>query len=177
MTFLVVALVLTIPALAQESASYNLGEHVLNAGGHPANGAFLSSASYRIRLDALGDAVAGTALSGASFHADAGFVSAYPPPGLVDDVRFIDHDTMVWHPEKSVGVYNLYRDLLSALHSLGYGSCEQHSLEEATATDAASPPASDGYFYLVTAENRLNEVGSKGSDSDGAPRANAAPCP
>ena len=173
----VLILLLALPALAQQSASYKLEEHVFNAGGHPENGTYLTSATYRIRLDALGDAVAGTALAGASFHMDAGFVPAYPPPGLVGGLHFPDHDTMAWDSEKSVGVYNLYRDLVSNLLSLGYGNCEQHSLTGATAVDATSPPSSDGYFYLVTAENRLGEEGSKGSDSGGTQRANPAPCP
>ena len=176
-TLVAVALLLALPALAQESASYKLEEHVFNAGGHPSNGTVLTSASYQIRLDAIGDAIAGAALSGASFRMDAGFIPAYPPPGLVLGLHFLDHDTIAWDPEKSVGVYNLYRDLISNLLSLGYGDCEQHSLTDETATDGSSPPSGDGYFYLLTAENRVGEEGSKGSDSNGMQRANPAPCP
>ena len=42
---------------------------------------------------------------------------------------------------------------------------------------AAPVPAGNGYFYLVTARNRLWEEGTKGSSSAGAQRANPAPCP
>ena len=34
-----------------------------------------------------------------------------------------------------------------------------------------------GFLYLVTAENALDEEGSKGSDSAGVPRGNPVPCP
>jgi len=38
------------------------------------------------------------------------------------------------------------------------------------ATDASIPAAATGYFYLVTAENRLAEEGTKGSNSTGGER-------
>jgi hypothetical protein len=34
-----------------------------------------------------------------------------------------------------------------------------------------------GLFYLLTAENRLAEEGTIGTDSDGGERANDSPCP
>ena len=40
----------------------------------------------------------------------------------------------------------------------------------ATTTDGDTPSSSQGYFYLVTVENRLDEQGPKGIDSYGAPR-------
>jgi hypothetical protein len=165
------------PAFAQTSASYRLTEHAFNAGGHPAAGETPASASYRMSLHAIGDNALGEPLASASFHADGGFVVAYPPPGEVTELRFTDKQTMLWNPERSVGVYNLYRDLMSNLSSLGYGTCRLQDLAGETAFDTDEPNAGDGYFYLVTAENRLYEEGSKGFDSDGTVRANDAPCP
>ncbi len=67
--------------LAQQSASFKLEEHTFNAGGNPDQGAILTSASFRISLDAIGDAVAATGLTSASFQLDTGFLTGYPPPG------------------------------------------------------------------------------------------------
>jgi hypothetical protein len=177
--FALIALVLAValPAASQESPSFKLTEHVFNAGGHPAGGVTMGSASFRVSLDAIGESVVGGGLSGPTFHMDASFGAAYPPPGEVFGLRFLDDDTMVWEPERSVGVYNLYRDLVSALSGLGYGSCHLHDVPGTTADDTATPPTGDGYFYLVTAENRLGQEGTKGADSGGVGRPNPSPCP
>jgi hypothetical protein len=165
------------PSAAQQSASYKLTECTLNAGGHPANGVVLTSANRRLRLDAAGDPLVGTARASATFHADAGFTSAYPPPGQVLGLAFGDRTTLRWNAEKSVGSYNLYRDVLSALAGGDYGTCLQRDLPSETASDTGRPPTHSGWFYLVTARNRLNEEGTKGTNSAGAERPNSAPCP
>lgn len=162
-------------ATAQQSASFKLTEHAMNAGGHPADGVVLGSTSYRIRLDAIGDSVVAAALSSASFHMDAGFVSAYPPPGEVQAVRFTGKTGLSWDPEKSTGVYNLYRSPVSALPG-DYGACLQGSVASASASDAQSPVVGAAYFYLVTAENRLGEEGTRGYASGGTERI-GTPCP
>lgn len=179
-TTILLAILLAVPAqlgFAQTSASYKLTEHAFNAGGHPQDGTVLSSSSYRVRLDAIGDGVLGNALSSASFRMDGGFVGCYPPPGEVEGLRFADLETLVWDPDKSVGHYNLYRDDLDALDGLGFGACLTYDIDGESTTDADTPPAGDGYFYLVTAENRLAEEGTKGVWGGGATRANDAPCP
>jgi hypothetical protein len=170
-------LLLAGPALAQTSASYNLSEHVFNAGGHPEQGTVMASASYRVTLDSIGDGIGGPGLASASYRMDGGFPLRYPPPGEVLGLRFTDHQTLVWDPEKSVGSYNLYRDLFSSIAGLGYGNCEQQDLTGETTIDTDTPPSTDGYFYLVTAENRLAEEGTKGWDSVGTERFNPGPCP
>ena len=130
------ALLLVCPAFAQESASYKLKESVFNAGGDPSQGNVLSSTSYRIRLDAVGDSVAQTGLQGPSFHLDAGFVSAYPPPAEITGLRFLaDKFTLHWDAEKSVGAYNLYRGLLTALAGGSTWACLQASIAGEAATD------------------------------------------
>jgi hypothetical protein len=101
---------------------------------------------------------------------EVGFVPPYPPPGEVLGLRFSDKQTLQWDPEKSVGDYNLYRDLIGTLPSLGFGACHQQDLVDETATDPSVPAAGQGFFYLATAENRLDEEGSKGSRSDGIER-------
>jgi len=169
-------LLLAGPALAQESASFKLEEHVFNAGGHPEAGGALTSASFKISLDSIGEEVMAASLTSASFHMGGGFGTVYPPPGEVTGLRFTDKTTLVWDPEKSVGIYNLYRDLISNLAGLGFGNCQQQDLAAATATDADAVPLNDGFSYLATAENRLDEEGTKGFQSNGTQRLGTA-CP
>jgi hypothetical protein len=165
-------------AAGQQSASYRLEEHALNAGGRPADGVEATSVSYRITLDAIGQGVLGRDLSSASYRMDGGFVPAYPPPGEVTGVFLTDAVTLVWDPEPSAGHYNLYRDALTSLSGLGYGRCNRQRLTATTTTDPAVPsPPGEGYFYLVTAANRLHEEGTKGWDSFLDERPNPTPCP
>lgn len=162
-------------AAAQTSTSYRLEEYALNAGGTPSQGVVPTSASYSITLASIGDSVVGTGLSSTSFAADVGFDAAYPPPGEVAGtcgtagscLRFTDAQTLTWPAESSAGVYNLYRDLASNLTGLGYGQCEQQDLNGTTTTDGDPVPSGDGFFYLVTVENRLGEEGTKGFRVEG----------
>ena len=96
---------------------------------------------------------------------DGSFVAGYPPPGEIAGLSFSDVETLVWSTERSAGVYNIYRDSMSSLSSLGYGICEQQGLLTATTTDTDAVPVGEGFFYLVTVENRLGEEGTKGLDS------------
>lgn len=172
------AMALSQVALGQESPSYRLSEHTFNAGGRPADGDGAASASYRISLDSVGQGSVGPGPSSASYRMDGGFVAAYPPPGEVTGLLLTDEETLAWNPERSVGHYNLYRDLLGSLAGLGYGQCEQWGLTATTATDPEVPsPAGEGYFYLVTAANRLHEEGTKGWDSSLSERPNPSACP
>ena len=165
------------PALSQSSANFKLSEQVLNAGGNPSGGTVLSSPSFRISLDAIGDSVTGAALSSSAWRMDAGFVSGYPPPGEVLGLRFgPGRTTLLWNAERSVGSYNLYKGSLFAFLP-DYGVCTQSGLTAETATDAAVPPAGAGAFYLVTARNRLAEEGTKGFASSGVERSHGVPCP
>ncbi len=172
----VLAWMLGTVALAQESPSYKLKEHVLDAGGNPDGGVVLASASFHVKLDAIGEGVSGPGLGGPSYHMDGGFVPAYPPPGEVRNLRFSSKTTLLWNPEKSVGDYDIYRDLLSTLPG-NFGACLEHDIASETGVDAGTPTAGTGYFYLVTAENRLDEEGTKGFRSNGTERPNPAPCP
>jgi hypothetical protein len=173
-TLLLAALVLTAivewPAYGQSSADFRLTDHTFNAGGHPHQGVVMVSTSYRITLDALGEGVVGRGLASGLYRMDGSFGTSYPPPGEVHDLRFVDQQTLEWFPDRSAGRYNLYRDLMSLLPGLGYGECFQQELSAATTADGDPLSPGEGYFYLVTVENRLDEEGPKGSDSYGAAR-------
>jgi len=169
-------LLLAWPAAAQDSTSYKITDSAVNAGGHPAGGIVLTSASYRVTLDAIGETVAGHLLSGASHGMEDGFVPGYRPPTEVQGLRLTDSQTLLWDAERSVGAYNLYRDLISNLAGFGYGLCQEGGITALTTTDSATPPPDGGYFYVVTAANRLDEEGPKGFSSTGGQRGNLSPC-
>ncbi len=170
-------LLAALPARAQTSASYHLNEHTFNVGGQPAGGAVSTSASFHLRLDALGDGVIETGMASVSFHADGGFVGDYPPPGEVLGLQFSSGASLAWSPEKSVGQYEVYSDAVSSLRSGGTGTCLQSGLTTTSAADATTPAVGSALFYLVTARNRLNEEGTKGYRSSGAELPNTTPCP
>ena len=163
-------------ANAQQSASYSATEFVLNAGGHPAEGATLSSASYRVSLDALGEGLIATSLSSGSYQMGVGFVTAYPPPREVNNLRFASHTGFNWLPDSAVGTYTVYRELIATLPG-NFGVCFPPALTSTAANDISDPPVGAGWFYLVTARNRLGEEGTKGFRSSGAQRPNPSPCP
>ena len=174
---LIVCLVCPAAAQAQQSASFKLQEFAINNGGHPADGLTLASASFRLSFGALGEGFSAAGLSSPARRMDACFVATYAPPGEVENLRLSDATTLNWDPERSVGRYNLYRGLLSAFPGGTYGSCQQSAIIGETATDAANPVSGQGFFYIVTAENRLAEEGTKGFDSSGSELPNPAPCP
>jgi len=173
---LVFLIVGPLPAAAQESLNFKLQEFVFDAGGHPADGTILSSASFRVTLDAIGEGTAATTMSGSSFQVEGGLVPAYPPPDEVQDIRFSGKDMFCWAPERSGGAYNVYRDPTGVLPG-NFGTCSQLDLATECATDSNAPPAGEAWFYLATAENRIGEEGTKGYRSSGVERSNLAPCP
>lgn len=165
------------PVAAQQSASFKLTERVLNAGGHPAHGVVMASASFLITLDALGDGVVQVGMSSASYRMEAGFASGYPPPGEVTDLLFTSRQTLEWDAELSAGSYNLYRDAVGNLSELDYGACQQPGLSDEMTTDSDLPLPGEAFFYLVTAENRLGEEGTKGFQGDGTTERLGTVCP
>jgi hypothetical protein len=163
-------------ATAQSSVSYKLQASVFNAGGDPSGGSVLASTSFHIRLDSIGEGLVQVALGSASFHMDGGFVEAYRPPGEVAGLRYLANKrTLEWDPEISTGVYAVYRNTLNSLPG-SFGVCLPPSVSGTSADDAALPSVGAGFFYLVTARNRLGEEGTKGQQSNGAARPNPAPC-
>jgi hypothetical protein len=166
-----------LPALAQTSASYQITESAINCGGDPQNGVVLTSPSFKVTLDAIGDAIAGGTLASTSFSTDVGLPPSVKPPGEVREVQFSTPTTLTWHAEPSVGTYRLYRGLLSDLPT-SYGIClSPGGLIGPEATDGENPSPGQCFVYLATARNRLNEEGTLGNDSAGIPRPNSSPCP
>jgi hypothetical protein len=155
--------------------SFKIEQGVVNSGGNPAP--VLTSTSYKMTLDAIGDAVAGTGLSSSSYRSDCGFAPDYTPPGEVLNQGFSSKTVMTWNPEPSVGAYNLYRGLVTDFQSGSYGSCLQAGLTAPTYTDSATPGSGQCWFYLVTAENRLSEEGTSGYASNGVQRPITGACP
>jgi hypothetical protein len=176
-TVLAMLLFVNAAAFAQQSASYRIRESHINEGGNPIGGVTLVSASYRVRLDAVGDSVARAGLGAASHKLDAGFVAGYPPPGETLKLRFTAPQSLSWDAERSVGAYDVYRDAMTALAGGATGACFQLDVPSESATDASIPSDGEGFFYLVTATNRLGEEGTKGFRGGGAERPNSAPCP
>jgi len=162
------ALLLASAAFAQTGGGYDLEEHVLNSGGAPAGGTVPGSGGFRVSLASIGEALAATGSASASFTIDSSFAGAYPPPGEAVGLMFPDAQTLVWAPEGSTGDYNLYRGSLDDF--LGFGTCLRQGIPDETATDDDPVPAGDGFFYLVTASNRLGEEGTKGFQGDGTER-------
>ena len=171
---LLAALVTILPASAQTSTSYKLTESTINAGGDPKNGVILSSPSFHIKLDSIGDGLVGVGLASASFHVSGGFTGSYPPPGQVTGLGLAG-STIQWSPEPSAGVYEVYRGLMSSLPGT-FGTCYVGNIAGQSITDASSPPAGQAYFYLITVRNRLGEEGPKGYQSNGMLEGNPAPC-
>ena len=173
---LVCCLGAVIPCAAQSSASYSLTETTFNSGGTPQQGAELTSSSYRVSISSVGDIANASTLASSSFSLDAGFVSTNPPPGEVAGLGVTTGAQIVWNPERSAGTYDLYRDLLGSLPG-DYGTCYQPGLHQTSWTEPANPPPGKGWFYLVTAKNRLGEEGTKGYTSAGVERNNVTSCP
>jgi len=173
---LILAAAAATPAIAQSSPSYKLEEHALNSGGAPAQGQVVLSPGYTLTLVSLGDPLASVSLTSAGYRLGGGLVAANPPPREVLNMRWNDGSNLAWDGEMSVGVYNLYRGQMGTLPG-GYGSCQAGGLTSAAAVESTTPLSRQAWFYLVTAENRLGEEGTKGSASNGSPRANPTPCP
>jgi hypothetical protein len=169
-----IVLLASAHAMAQTSASYKLTESTINSGGDPQNGIIVSSPSFRIKLDSIGDGLVGVGLASASFHVSGGFVGGYPPPGPVMGLN-LDSATLQWSPEPSAGVYEVYRGLMSSLPGT-FGTCFAGNVSGPTITDASNPAAGQAYFYLVTVRNRLAEEGPKGYQSNGTLEGNPSPC-
>jgi len=170
-----VAVCLFVAALApaQSSDNYKIEQGTFNNGGNPVPE--LTSSSYRMTLDSIGDGISAVGLSSGSYEMDPGFPPTYAPPGEVLNLRFTSKTQFGWNPESSVGAYNTYRGDLGSFS--GYGACWHAGLTVRSDEDTQTPGAGAGYFYIVTAENRINEEGVKGYNSGGIPDPNPVLCP
>jgi hypothetical protein len=167
----------TVGLHAQSSPGYRLEEHVLNAGGRPAETIVASSPGFRLSLESIGDSLARRPQSGGAYRLDSGFVSGHRPPGEVMGLGFlVDQSTLTWSPEPASSAYNVYSGPLTGLPGT-YGMCAVARVAGTSWSDAATPPPASGVFYLVTGENGLWEEGTRGFASNGVERINASACP
>jgi len=162
-------------AMAQQSASYELSEHRFNLGGVPQDGTQLGSTSYRITLASLGEALGQSSVSGPSLTLDGGIVGSLRPPGEVANLRFDDKTTLAWDPERSVGSYTAYRSEITQLGSTV--DCFEEGITSTSVVDADPVPGASGYFYIVSASNRIDEGGTLGQTSSGGERSASPTCP
>ncbi len=132
-----------------------------------------------------------TVVEAKTVQSDAGalvVVSLSSPPealtGPGDSYDFVDNE-IEWDGVPGASRHNLYRGLISALRqtqgvftsetsclAAGVGDSDMDMRPDLT--DLAVPPAGDGFYYLVTAENRIGE-GSLGRGTAHS-RVNDAPC-
>jgi len=152
---------------AQQSPSYTIEQGTFNEGGNPAP--ILTSPSYQITLDSIGDGVAAIDLASGSFGLSTGLPSVYPPPGEARNLRFQDRTTLAWSAEPTAGSYNLYRGNRADLPGT-VGTKVQTGLTATTTTDALDPSPGQCLIYLVSVSNRLDEEGPTGSNSGGTLR-------
>ena len=158
-------------AHAQSSPSFQISSPVVNAGGHPANAQKLTSTSYQISLDAIGDTV--WSGSSASYASSSGFVARYRPPGELKNLRFNVKVNLTWDYDAALGTSNLYRGISAA----GAAACYQPNLNGNSFLESTSPLADTGWYYLVGAENLLGEEGPLGTGVGGLPRTPVVACP
>jgi hypothetical protein len=171
------ALLLGGTLLAQESTSYKLSEHTVNAGGYPKDGEVLHSTSFRMTLSAIGDNLTPTNLSSSNYQINGGLVGSYPPPGEVANLQFTDATTLLWDVEPTRGNYNLYSGDVTQPFDPNYGVCQPPRIPTETTAFAATPALGEALFVLITVDNLIDEEGTKGTRSDGMERPNPVPCP
>jgi len=152
--------------VAQESTSFRIKSAVMNAGGHPLNGVDSASSSFVLRPDALGQAMVTRSSASGSFRISSGFVLAFPAPGEVENLVFINDTTLAWDAEPLATHYHVYRaGPMGALAGLApVSSCLQPDVTMTMTADGDVPPAGQGYFYLV---NAANGIGLEGPTTTG----------
>jgi hypothetical protein len=164
----------SILLMAQSSASYKIESGVFNAGGNPSP--VLMSTNFKVTLDAIGDSVAATGMSSASYNSGAGFVPDYPPPREVQGDKFTNKTTLTWLPDPSVGSYDVYEGTVPSFTPT-FGSCLASGLTTEQCTISDVPSSGQCFYYLITAKNTLAEEGTKGYQTSGTERGNPSPCP
>ena len=171
-----VAVFETLPCKGQESASYRLREHAVNAGGVPSQGDVHTSAQFKLTLESIAGPLAHRAAGSESYGAEGGFVPGLHPATEVTGLRFADGDTLTWDGHLAAGTFRVYRDALADVGP-ALGDCLDQDIAGATADDPATPAPGTGYAYVVTVANTLGEEGTPGGSSSGVERALVTPCP
>ncbi len=99
-------------------------------------------------------------------------------PGPVANLRWLDHDTLVWDPVPVAVEYHVYRQPVTSLGYDSFGTCEDTLDTDRTDTelvDAGEPAIGATWTYLITADDGGDE-GTLGLATC-TERSNFAPCP
>jgi len=142
--------------------------------------------------DADGDSRGDAAISVQACSPPAGFVAdgsdcddtdpaVWGTPSEVQDLVWLDGDTVSWTPPVEPGgavvVYDLLRSDVAADFGAG-AACVESDLPSTNAVDLTTPGSGAAFFYLVRAESRclVGGQGPLGWASDGTPRTGRS-CP
>jgi hypothetical protein len=103
-------------------------------------------------------------------------------PGDVQNLQWLDADTLQWDPEPSADEYHVYRDLIETLSYSSFATCNDGLDTDRTDTelvDFGVPPPGKGWYYLITAEDTDPEPSREGTLglASCAERSNFTPCP
>lgn len=90
------------------------------------------------------------------------------------DLAFTSVQNLSWTATPGVPTYNLYRGTTGAAFTFNH-TCLQRALSTPGATDAATPPMSSAFYYLVSGRSNCAE-GGLGLTASGQPRPNLSPC-
>jgi hypothetical protein len=100
-------------------------------------------------------------------------------PGVVENVRWSNRETLEWDPETSGVAYHIYAGEVGDLTCLFFGTCRDDL--DTVRTDLRlvfpdEPLPEESLFFLVTSEDAGGNEGPLGSSTCG-PRENPTPCP
>lgn len=87
-----------------------------------------------------------------------------------------DGSILTWSPADGADRYMVQRGTFDDLRAGDYGACLTETVDGRTYTDAGTPTAGQGYFYLVAADNVTCGVGPLGRRSDGTIRSGIDDC-
>lgn len=152
---LIPALMLSGPALAQESPHFKIKAGALNAGGRPEAGAAPASAAFQLRPEAIGQNAVGPDPSSVSYRLPSGSLLSFPPPAEVQGLEFLDPVTLQWDPDPFARHYHLYRtDPMGVPTGVApLGGCAGPDIAAKTTTDTDVPPLERAFFYFVAGVN------------------------
>lgn len=100
------------------------------------------------------------------------------PIGSREPLRFLTSKVLAWEAaiENNATTFSLYRGALPSSMPASYGTCRGWAISGTVWNEAQSPTVGSGFTYLVSGKNAQGE-GVLGYQSNGAARANVAPCP
>ena len=104
-------------------------------------------------------------------------------PADVQNLHWVDTETLQWDADAGADIYHVYRDLLETLSHTSYATCadDDYPADDPTDTELIEfsvPDAGSGWYYLITAEDTgaAAREGTLGLASC-IERTNFTPCP